>query len=345
MPSRLQWHRLVVEEESIQRGATKMQSVRGLTGADYAKYALLVIYAWDMCDQDQNPASDNLDTRIAADGWRVVGIITGADNVLATAPTAPQATLNAPLSSGAPQPVSGLRQSVIQPGRDVRRYGYLAANAGNDTFVAVIRGTDGAEEWADDCVFIAKQQAPFPGRVESGFIDIFMSMEYRPLGGGASVPLAAGIQSAVSTADVLVLGHSLGSTLAEALAFELAAPASLGPTRVGAIMYASPKLGDHDFAIGFDARVTNYTVLNYEHDVVPTVPPFDITHFDLYRPLLHVFVITDEMATAVINFTDKGCCHHLIDYIATLSPPVFNQSKATWTADEISCAQCVLSLR
>lgn len=115
--------------------------------------------------------------------------------------------------------------------------------------------------------------------------------------------------------------------------------------RAPAGLYASPKLGDHNFAAGFDAQVTNYTVMNYEHDVVPLVPPFDITHLDLYRPLPYVFTITDEMATAVMNSADKGCCHHLIDYIAMLSPPVFNASKPTWTADEIQCAKCVETLR
>ena len=323
-----------------------MLSVRGLTGDDYAKKALLVIYAWDMCDLQQDPAADVVDPRIAVDGWTVVGIITGADNVLATAPTAPAATLANPLPATAPQPVSGLRQSIVRPGTDERRYGYLAADATGASYVAVIRGTDGAEEWADDCVFVSKQQAGFPGRVEGGFIDIFTSMKYRPLGSAQSVPLAAGIQSVVgATAEVLVLGHSLGSTLAEALAYELADPAALGPDRVGAIMYASPKLGDSTFAAAFDARVSNYIVLNYEHDLVPTVPPFDITHLDLYRTLPQVFVVTDEMAAAVINSNDKGCCHHLIDYIAMLSPTVFNASKPSWTADETSCAECVLSLR
>ena len=49
--------------------------------------------------------------------------------------------------------------------------------------------------------------------------------------------------------------------------------------------------------------------------------------------------------TAVINSADKGCCHHLIDYIAMLSPPVFNASKPTWTADETQCATCIVTLR
>jgi len=101
-------------------------------------YALLIIYAWDMCDLNQDPASNDLDPRIVADGWTAVGIISGRDNVLATAPSARQ---------GIPPQHAGLRQSMIRPGADFRRYGYLAVNATGDTYVAVIRGTDGAEEW------------------------------------------------------------------------------------------------------------------------------------------------------------------------------------------------------
>jgi triacylglycerol lipase len=308
--------------------------VRTLGKDDWAKYALLVIYAWDMCDVNQDPASDALDPRIKADGWTVVGIISGRDNVLATAPSARQ---------GIPPQNAGLRQSIVRPGLDVRRYGYLAVNAAGDTYVAVIRGTDGAEEWIDDVVFIAERRTQFPGRVEGGFTDIYLSMEYRPLAGGPTVPLADGIKAAVGEAGVLVLGHSLGSALAECLAYQLTDPNSLGAGRVGAIMYASPKLGDHNFVDAFDSQVTNYMVINFEHDVVPRVPPFDITHFDLYRPLPHVYAITDETAFASVNPDDKGCCHHLIDYIAMLSPAIFTQSVPAWTSDEKQCAKCLLT--
>jgi triacylglycerol lipase len=309
-----------------------MINVRTLSKDDWAKYALLVIYAWDMCDLNQDPASNDLDPRILADGWTTVGIISGKDNVLATAPSA---------QKGIPPQNAGLRQSVVCAGPDIRRYGYLAVNAAGDTYVAVIRGTDGAEEWIDDCVFIAGQRPQFPGRVETGFTDIYLSMEYRPLAGGPTVPLADGIKAAVGGADVLVLGHSLGSTLAECLTYQLADANSLGAARVGAIMYASPKLGDHDFVDGFDSRVTNYTVINFEHDVVPQVPPFDITHFDLYRALPYVYTITDETALASVDAHDKACCHHLIDYIAMLSPAVFTQSVPAWTSDEKQCAKCL----
>jgi hypothetical protein len=152
------------------------------------------VNAWDMCDLNQDPASNELDPRISADGWTVVGIITGRDNVLATALS---------VQEGVPPENAGLRQSMVRPGADIRRYGYLAVNAAGDTYVAAIRGTDGAEEWIDDVVFIAERRAQFPGRVERGFTDIYLSMEYRPLAGGSTVPLAEGIKAAVGEA-----GHS-----------------------------------------------------------------------------------------------------------------------------------------
>ena len=232
---------------------------------------------------------------------------------------------------------------MVRPGLDIRRYGYVAVNAAGDTYVAVIRGTDGAEEWIDDVVFIAEHRAQFPGRVETGFTDIYLSMDYRPLAGGPTVPLAEGIRAAVGGADVLVLAHSLGSALAECLAYQLADANSLGVERVGAIMYASPKLGDHDFVGAFNSQVANYIVINFEHDVVPQVPPFDITHFDLYRPLPFVYTITEETALARVNPLDKACCHHLICYIAMLSPAVLALSKPAWTSDESQCAECLLT--
>lgn len=314
-------------------GDMSMIEVRTLSKNEWAKYALLVIYAWDMCDRNQDPASNDLDPRILENGWKVVGLISGSDSVLATAPSALQHV---------PSPNAGLRQSVVRPGADVRRYGYLAVNGNGDTYAAVIRGTDGAEEWADDCVFIAEQRPQFPGRVEAGFTDIYLSMRYRPLSGGPTIALAEGIQAAVGTADVLILGHSLGSALAQCLAYQLADAGSLGAARVGAIMYASPKLGDHDFVDAFDTQVKNYIVINFEHDAVPLVPPFDITHFDLYRPLPAVYTITDETALARVDPLDKACCHHLVDYIAMLSPAVFAQSVPSWTPDEKQCAKCLL---
>src|SRR5215471_17098234 len=57
-------------------------------------------------------------------------------------------------------------------------------------------------------------------RAHEGETHSMAAMEYRPLAGGPTVPLADGVRAAVGGADVLVLGHSLGSALAECLAYE-----------------------------------------------------------------------------------------------------------------------------
>jgi triacylglycerol lipase len=306
-------------------------NVQNLAGDAYAKYALLIMYAWDMCDADLASNSPMLDNRIKADGWTVVGIITGADDIIASSP-------------------NGIRIGMIRPGPDRVRYGYLAQNDENkNLFAAAIRGTDHAEEWIDDFDFFSALKPPLPGSLESGFADIYFSMEYWSLSNPSSPPvkLSVGIKQTIGSADVLVLGHSLGSTLAEALAFELADNNCLGANRVGAVMFASPKLGDADFVAGFQKQVTNYQVINYQQDVVPLVPPVDVTHLTIYHTLPNCTVITDQSATAVIKNDDKACCHHLIDYIAMLSPSVYSAATVAsgWTADDADCAKCVVSLR
>ena len=297
-----------------------------------AKLGLLVMYAWDMCDDDLSPTSSKVDPRIASDGWDVVGIITGADDVV---------------TSG----TEGIRQQRIGAGRDNdrKRYGYVARNRmAPGQYVVAIRGTDGAEEWFDDFVFIMKSPGgEFVGNVDTGFFDIYESLQYFPLNApDESVPLVQGIENTVgTTGTVQVLGHSLGSALATYLTFALTSPKSLGRNRGSALLFASPKTGDHDFVGAFDKQVDEYLIINYEHDLVPQVPPFDITHIDIYRALPACMVITDETAKVKVKNDDKACCHHLICYIAMLCPEVFQKTKGTtgWTGDDESCASCITS--
>jgi triacylglycerol lipase len=163
----------------------------------------------------------------------------------------------------------------------------------------------------------------------------------------APVKLSDGIRGAVDNANVVVLGHSLGATLAEALAYELADPNCLGPSRVGAVMFASPKLGDADFIAGFQRRLTNYEVINYEHDIVPLVPPVDVTHLDIYHTLPNAGSSALPPRQPLSTVTTMGCCHHIIDYIAMLSPAEYSRASTApgWTADDAQCAKCVISLR
>lgn len=300
-----------------------MKIIKNLTDCDTANLGLLVMYAWDMCDLQPVPTSSDLDPRIAADGWRVVGIITGADDIAKSGPS--------------------IRQQFLSAG-DRRRYGYLAVNnADPNDYVAVIRGTDGAEEWMDDFDFVSTTRPAFAGRVETGFADIYESMQIFPVGDFTKAqPLADGITQMVgATAGVTVLGHSLGSSLATLLTYELALPTRLGKARTAAVLFASPMTGDHDFVNAFAGLVDNYRVINYQHDVVPDVPPFDIFHLDLYRTLPQCRILMDGSSGAKIDTSSKGCCHHLLSYVALLCPAAFNRSKPDWNADNANCAKCV----
>jgi len=95
------------------------------------------MYAWDMCDADLHNCNPIPDVRIAADGWAIVGFITGSDDITKAG--------------------KGIRSQVLgasSNASDLVCYGYLSRNS-QGMYAAVIRGTDGAEEWLDDFDFLA----------------------------------------------------------------------------------------------------------------------------------------------------------------------------------------------
>jgi triacylglycerol lipase len=209
-----------------------------LTGQQAARYAVLVMYAWDMCDADLHNLKPTPDVRIAADGWSIVGFITGSDDIV--------------------KACDGVRSQMLGASSDKKDqmcYGYLAQNK-TGMYAAVIRGTDGAEEWTKDFDFLQRNQnAPLQGMVDSGFYDIFDSMNYQSLDGSASTRLSAGIAQTVGTAPIIVLGHSLGAALGTYLVAELAdrpkAP------NASACLFASPKPGNEEFSNYFVAKVAS----------------------------------------------------------------------------------------
>ncbi len=241
----------------------------------------------------------------------------------------------------------GIRQNRVAAGSlsDRRRYGYVANRRSTNEYVAVIRGTDGAEEWFDNFVFVTTQHAPFQGRVETGFVDIYQSMQFVPLNAGAGVSsLGAGLAQLVlgagSGATIRILGHSLGAVLGTYLTYDLAN--SINKALVSALFFASPRPGDHDFADGFASTVGEYLVINYQQDLVPKVPPFDILHMDCFRALPDCMIITGDTAQATLN-ADAKCWHHLICYVALLCPSEFQRvsAGASFTPDDENCATCV----
>jgi triacylglycerol lipase len=253
-----------------------------LTDAQAAELALLVLYAEDMYLGDRANLSPAPDTRLAPN-WTLLGHLTAVDALFR-------------------------RGQTIALG-DPTCYGYLARNA-EGVYVAAIRGTEGVLEWVEDGEFVPIPH-PVAGYVEQGFFGIYQSLTYRPIGGVAT-SAAQGLAVAVGSAELIVMGHSLGSTLATYLTFDLASPVLLG-ARVQGCYFASPRPGDAPFAAAFDHRVGSYNLYNYELDVVPRVP-FGPSYTDLPR----VNWIGINAAKARIAF-DLACHHHLTSYCAMLN--------------------------
>lgn len=290
-----------------------------------APYALLVMYAWDLCDINPRQIPPPIDPRINETGWNVLGFISGSDDILISG--------------------LGLRSTMLGASDDQRSrvcYGYVAQRnvQGQDQYVVAIRGTDGAQEWGDDLDFLMMNHPnPKAGLVDQGFWDIYRTMQFHGADGASPVPLALGISQLTAANPPMVLGHSLGSTLATYLTLDL----NLQGCKASACLFASPKTGNKTFVDFFETQVGNYDLFNYARDVVPTVPKSDILHFSAYYALLQAKTI--PAGASSLRIKDNPLCnHHLICYTALLDPLAYKQAMADpgCTADDRQCAQCIV---
>lgn len=285
-----------------------------------AGYAPLIMYAWDMCDANLHNIPPAIDPRISQKGWNILGFISAGDDIFKAG--------------------NSIRSTVLGSGDRVC-YGYVATR--NNEMVAVIRGTDGAQEWGDDLDFLMQHHSnpAVPGLVDQGFFSIYETMRFHPANQPASpVSAVAGIKQLISgtTTQVRVLGHSLGAALATYLTLDL----NMASCKASACLFASPRTGNQDFVDFFDSQVTNYDLFNYERDLVPKVPDLDILHLSRYRDLHQAKTIPVSGAIATIQ-DEPACNHHLICYTALLDPATYQaeMANADVLQDDRHCAQCV----
>jgi triacylglycerol lipase len=217
-------------------------------------------------------------------------------------------------------------------------YGFIAQeNANAKSFVVAIRGTEGFMEWWDDFQFIKTPfvRVPGAGSVATGFLKIYDTLAVVPvpalgLGGGpgASLPgkfseqvaqlvhAAAALSgggsslSDLSSAQVVVTGHSLGSALCTLYVME---NTTSGTVRNPTICtFASPRVGDGTFVAAFNALgLTSWRVVN-KPDLVPNLPP----DFFGYG---HVNAQTLVDSTGKVKST-LGCAHAMATYLSMLDP-------------------------
>jgi hypothetical protein len=197
-------------------------------------------------------------------------------------------------------------------------YGFLGISAAGE-LVAAVRGTDTIMEWIHDAEFLL---VPNPiqggkGMTEDGFTAIYKSLRVGSDSNSATVVQSIGSYVGSGRAQtVTVTGHSLGGALAKLLTLDVALNTKSGAPV--AYTFASPRVGDPDFAAGFNQAIaTSYRVYN-RCDLVPNLPPI------LPVPYEHVNLPFELVPPKDAIQATIACEHHLSDYLwlmAQLSGP------------------------
>lgn len=198
-----------------------------------------------------------------------------------------------------------------------RFYGlFVEDKAAPNTYVIAIRGTQGWEEWWDD-IHIFPKPYPAGGRVESGFYEIYKTMA---VGSAASAALQGGeafldelsrISAATPRATFHVVGHSLGSALANFVALDAAMRIG-GEADIALTTFACPLTGDQAFVDLLEQYVANNTRIVNVPDLVPDIPPgLGYVHVD-------TGYFVDSRNYPNINRT-YACYHSLLTYLYCLN--------------------------
>lgn len=233
-------------------------------------------------------------------------------------------------------------------------YGFLARHKEQKhNFVLAIRGTEGWVEWLDDAMarLVKFSQLPNAGRVENGFHQIYSTLKVLkrrlPAAGATVVPSAApapaaapeamqgsfsdqleqladtledpGMQEQIRTAKIkrprrsfVVTGHSLGSALATLFVMENKEKDKFNITTI--CTFASPRVGDAEFAEQFNALpLDSWRIVNSQ-DLVPKLP-------------LHLPLFGYQHVEAGYAFSSEGvvkrspsCWHSMFTYLHWLDP-------------------------
>lgn len=153
-------------------------------------------------------------------------------------------------------------------------YGYLSWQKGETkTLIISIRGTSDFQEWVADAKFFrtAYSDNPAYGDVELGFKEIFSSFKIAIPGNANTTPINDYLKSLGKLNKVIVVGHSLGASLATLLAFDIATSEYAETTNL--ITFASPLTGDKDFVNSVNNSIKNSARILNRPDIVTRVPP------------------------------------------------------------------------
>lgn len=147
-------------------------------------------------------------------------------------------------------------------------YGFLLES--EDDSILVFRGTQRTAEWVGN-IYAVQQDYRHPqtgehlGRIHTGF---------RSIADSIINPLAVDAVKAINpNKPCYVSGHSLGAALATILAMDIALAVPAIQPHLQVYVYASPRVGNPDFARSYAKILPNSFRITNLADPIPTMPP------------------------------------------------------------------------
>jgi triacylglycerol lipase len=215
------------------------------------------------------------------------------------------------------------RDRIDSPDREF--YGHIwSIESEPGTLVISIRGTSDAQEWIDDVKFemVKYSETRDLGHVERGFQEIFSTFTVsKPpsssKGYDAKVsynPMNEYLSNIKGINTIIVVGHSLGASLANLVAFD--AVESNFAENIQLLTFASPLTGDAKFVEIFQSKITDSIRIVNQPDIVPRVPP----KLFGYRHIWHQLEI-DSYPNAGIKHS-VACYHSLLTYLHMLDSAI-----------------------
>lgn len=191
-------------------------------------------------------------------------------------------------------------------------YGFIARSTDATApveYVIAIRGTEKLIEWLIDAEFFPTDFTPVPGsgHVEDGFFSVYKTLSALTPDGQPQ-DWHAFVKNTIDGQRLVCAGHSLGSSLANMLALDVAV--NDGATDLTLYALAPPKTGNTDFLNLFTQRVPySYQICN-EPDIVPKLPP-------LYKQLKTSEEVDSKHFSNLKH--SIACYHELVTYLYVLN--------------------------
>ena len=147
-------------------------------------------------------------------------------------------------------------------------FGFLLES--DEDSILVFRGTQRTAEWIGN-IYAVQQDYVHPqtggklGRIHTGFRGIADSI--------INPPVLEAVRQINPDKPCYVSGHSLGAALATLLALDIALAAPQLQPNLRVYVYATPRVGDPDFARSYAKILPNSFRVTNLADPIPTLPP------------------------------------------------------------------------